>query len=165
MNEPPESSSNSSSSSRVNDDSPPSMLRRHDSPDEPMTPGPGASANRFNINIKLDANTLSTIALIAAVGALVWLMADRNHLSETLAQEHAAEQELRVQERVAVRELLARDHETQMAELAGVKRKYDLLDSDWMQMNGYLAASGVHKDAGGFYVKDGKPLQEKPHER
>jgi len=129
------------------------MVRRHDSPDEPIACDRGSSVNK--IVIRLDANTLSIIALILAVAAIVWLAADRNHLESALSQE-----------RTAVRELLARDHEYQMKELSDTKRKFDLLDTDWMQMNGYLAQNGVHKDAGGFYVLNGQRLQEtKSHER
>lgn len=40
------------------------------------------------------------------------------------------------------------------------ERRGALLDNDWMQMNAYLAVNGVVKDEHGFYVKDGKRLQE-----
>lgn len=140
----------------MSDANPPNMVRRHGSTESDQSmKGDGGSLLARTGDINISERTLAIIALIAAVAALVWLAADRNHLSETLTLE-----------RQSVRELLARDHETQMKELDAIKRKYDLLDSDWMQMNGYLAANGVHKDAGGFYVKDGKRLsKEQGHER
>lgn len=129
------------------------MLRRHGSPDEPIAVDRGSSANR--IVIRLDASATSIIALIVAIAVGTWLAADRRHVESSLTRE-----------RTAVRELLARDHEYQMKELDATKRKFDLLDSDWMQMNAYLAANGVTKDAGGFYVQNGSRLQEiKSHER
>lgn len=110
-----------------------------DSPDESLKAHEGANVNVTRILMQMSERALPTIALIVSVAALTAVLISRS------------DQDTR----------FAMAHEYQMQELRDAKRKFDLLDNDWMQMNAYLAQNGVTKDASGFYIKNGNRLQEK----